>query len=181
MAPTRKYPKKHNHGQRGMPFENLINKTNTMYRNQDLALINKRPTPIKVIKTQGIQIQKAKWDQKSTVDYDGLYHGVPIAFEAKSVQGKSFPLNMLQRHQLNYLQETERHGGEAFLLIEFRDQRTVFFTPVNMITLYEKQKDEGGRKSIPYDDFLIYADEVTPGRKVPLDYLAVLDRKQGSA
>ncbi|PGM88175.1 hypothetical protein CN958_27060 [Bacillus cereus] len=37
-------------GNRGMAFEKLINLANEMYQREGLALINKRPTPVKVLK-----------------------------------------------------------------------------------------------------------------------------------
>ena len=36
-------------GNRGIAFEKLINLTNEMYQRGGVALINKRPTPVKVL------------------------------------------------------------------------------------------------------------------------------------
>lgn len=66
-------------GNRGMAFEKLINLTNEMYQRGGVALINKRPTPVKVIKSKASQVIKGFYEAKSTVDYDGVYKGRAIA------------------------------------------------------------------------------------------------------
>ena len=41
-----------NYANRGMQLENDINETNLYYKNFDIALIYKKPTPIKIIKME---------------------------------------------------------------------------------------------------------------------------------
>ncbi|PEF15671.1 recombinase RecU [Bacillus cereus] len=43
-------------GNRGMAFEKLINLANEMYQRGGVALINKRPTPVKMIKSKDNQV-----------------------------------------------------------------------------------------------------------------------------
>lgn len=76
-------------GKRGMAFEKLINLSNEMYQREGVALINKRPTPVK----------DGYYESKSTVDYDGVYRGRAIAFEAKST-------NEINRFDLKTLRST---------------------------------------------------------------------------
>ncbi len=40
-------------GNRGMAFEKLINLANEIYQRGGVALINKRPTPVKVLISKG--------------------------------------------------------------------------------------------------------------------------------
>ncbi|MEC3178729.1 Holliday junction resolvase RecU, partial [Bacillus cereus] len=61
-------------GNRGMHFEKLINLANEMYKRGGVALINKRPTPVKVIKSNGSQVTKGFYEAKSTVYYDAVYN-----------------------------------------------------------------------------------------------------------
>lgn len=164
------------YGNRGMAFEMLINMTNEQYKNQEVALINKRPTPVKVIKSRGTQITKAAFESKSTVDYDGVYRGLSITFEAKSVGEKRFDLKHLQTHQMQYLNTANMHGAIAFLLIEIRPMKKVFLVPYKMIAHYWKKAHTGGRKSIPLDELEVYGYEVKQGRRVLLDYLAIIDQ-----
>lgn len=43
-------------GNRGAAFENLINYTNESYENRELAVINKRSTPVKVTRSKGTKV-----------------------------------------------------------------------------------------------------------------------------
>lgn len=47
-------------GNRGMAFEMLINLANQMYQRVGVALIKKRPTPVKVLKSKGGRVC-TKW------------------------------------------------------------------------------------------------------------------------
>ncbi|SFM35307.1 Holliday junction resolvase RecU [Salibacterium qingdaonense] len=161
---------------RGMGFENLVNTTNLQYKNKGLALISKRPTPMKIIgSTKGGQ-NICVFDQKSTVDFDGVYRGLSIQFEAKSTGEKRFDLKMITDSQIDFLQQSERQGAVCFVLLEIRPLRTVYYVPNNMLQKYVREAQRGGRKSIPLDDLEIYADVVTQGQGIPLDYLAVVDK-----
>lgn len=60
-------------GNRGRVLEMLINLSNEMYQRGRVALINKRPTPVKVIKSKGSQVINGFYEAKSTVDYDSVY------------------------------------------------------------------------------------------------------------
>jgi recombination protein U len=62
-------------GNRGAAFENLINSTNESYENRELAVINKRSTPVKVTRSKGTKVLAGFFEAKSTVDYDGIYRG----------------------------------------------------------------------------------------------------------
>jgi recombination protein U len=168
---------------RGQSFENHLNYANTLYARRNIALINKRPTPIKVLKSKGVNILKAVWEAKSTVDYDGVYRGKAIYFEAKSAQGKSFALKNIHAHQLEYLQKAEEQGAICFLLIELRDYDQVFFVPYSIIKHYVYHAAHGGRKSIPKEDFDVYAYEVVSSDRSRIDYLHWVDKliEEGAA
>jgi len=61
VSPLINYPTKKNSlnrkvnnlANKGMALEDMINRANQYYKAQDIAFINKRPTPIKVMKTDG--------------------------------------------------------------------------------------------------------------------------------
>ena len=95
-----------NYGNRGMNLENLINETNEYYLENDIALIFKKPTPIGIAKVSynsfGKSIDKAYFKEQSTLDYNGLYKGKYIEFDAKETQNKtSFPIANVHNHQIN--------------------------------------------------------------------------------
>jgi len=163
-------------GKRGQSFEMSLNYTNQVYINKERALINKRATPVKVLKSKGTRVLNGFYEEKSTVDYDGTYRGKSIAFEAKSTTRKSLPLDMISGHQINHLNKSENHGAISFLIVEMRSLGDVFLIPNNMLQKYIKNAKNGGRKSIPIDEMEVYAQLVESKNGVPLDYLSVVDR-----
>lgn len=164
-------------GNRGMAFEMLINLANQMYQRGGVALINKRPTPVKVIKSRGSQVINGFYEAKSTVDYDGVYKGRAVAFEAKSTEKDTrFDLKNIAQHQLDYLEKAEKMGAICFFLIEFSKDRSVFAVPLSVIQSYVRMSHQPkGKKSIPRADFDIYGYLVEQTERAPIDYLQYVD------
>ncbi|QIW21210.1 Holliday junction resolvase RecU [Bacillus thuringiensis] len=167
------------YGNRGMAFELLLNNTCRMYKSANIAVFNKRPTPIKVIKTdKKSNITKSAWGSKSTVDYDGVYKGRAVYFEAKStMETTRFPLDNISRHQIDYLKDTQDQGAICFFLIEFRTDHVIYFVPVSLVAeYYEAMLYDAGRKSIPRDEFNKRAYIVEQTDRAPVDYLLHVDK-----
>ena len=61
----------HTRGLRGSTLEDMVNRTNERYLEQELALIQKIPTPITPVRMdkEHRQITLAYFEQRSTVDY----------------------------------------------------------------------------------------------------------------
>ncbi|MGW8956642.1 Holliday junction resolvase RecU [Paenibacillus sp. NPDC055715] len=165
------------YGNRGMGLENLIDFSNQRYERLNVALISKRPTPVKVTKTSGHRVKDGYFEKSSTVDYDGAYRGRAVAFEAKSIKTLSrFPLGMLERHQYDYLERHHRIGkGISFLLIEFTAFRETYLLPFQSLAFFWREYKGTGPKSISKDDLNIYGYLVPAGR-VPVDYLKAVDK-----
>ena len=110
---------------RGMDLENDINESNDYYREHDIALIYKRPTPINIVKvdySKGAKIIDAYFEKQSTTDYNGVYKGRYIDFEAKNTKSKtSFPLANITPHQVDHLKRVLQQGGIAFFIIAFEN------------------------------------------------------------
>ena len=139
---------------RGMSLEEDINLSNEYYRDMGIALINKRPTPINIVKvdySRGARITDAYFEKQSTTDYNGVYKGKYIDFEAKNTKSEtSFPLSNISEHQIVHLRNVIKHGGIAFFIICFQLKNEVYLLDASfVIEFYEK----GGRKSIPYNIF----------------------------
>lgn len=83
---------------RGMTLEDEINKSNQYYLREGIAVIHKKPTPIQIVsvdypKRSAARIKEAYFRRASTTDYNGVYHGKYIDFDAKETKNKtSFPL-----------------------------------------------------------------------------------------
>ncbi|MGQ7871482.1 Holliday junction resolvase RecU [Bacillus sp. 1A] len=164
-------------GNRGMAFEKLINLSNEMYQRGGVALINKRPTPVKVLKSAGGRVLNGFYEAKSTVDYDGVYKGRAVAFEAKSTQSLTrFDLSNIAQHQLDYLEKAEKMGAVCFFLIEFSKDQTVFLVPASVVQSYVRMSHQpNGKKSISRADFDVYRYLVEQSERAPVDYLQYID------
>lgn len=162
---------------RGMNFESDINISNEYYKDKNICLITKRPTPINVVKvdyTKGAKITHAYFEEQSTTDYNGVYKGRYIDFEAKNTKNKtSFPLNNITKHQIEHLKRVILHGGIAFFIIQFELLDKVFILDASfVIHFYEN----GDRKSIPYSCFLESGVEVERSYNPRLKYIDAIDK-----
>ena len=103
---------------RGMDLENLINKTNEYYLDINRALIYKKPTPIGIVEGNYKKITNAYFKCPSTLDYNGIYKGKYIEFEAKETKCKtSFPLQNIHEHQIIHIRKVLEHNGICFIII----------------------------------------------------------------
>ena len=163
-------------GNRGMDFESEITETNLYYREKGLALFDKRPTPINVVKvdyTHGPKITEAYFEAQSTTDYNGVYKGKYVDFEAKSIHGKtSFPLSNIPKQQIEHLKEVLRQGGIGFFLIRFASRNVVFFVPAAYVIDFYENKP---RSSIPLEDIKAHGASVKMAFRPRYDFLPLID------
>lgn len=162
---------------RGMSFESDINVSNEYYKDKNICLITKRPTPINVVKvdySKGAKITHAYFEEQSTTDYNGVYKGRYIDFEAKNTKNKtSFPLNNITKHQIEHLKRVIAHGGIAFFIIQFELLDKVFILDASyVIHFYE----HGERKSIPLSCFEESGIEVERSYNPRLKYIDAIDK-----
>lgn len=162
---------------RGMSFESDINISNEYYREKDICLITKRPTPINVVKvdySKGAKITHAYFEEQSTTDYNGVYKGRYIDFEAKNTKNKtSFPLNNITKHQIDHLKRVIKHGGIAFFIIQFETLDKVFIIDASyVIHFYENEE----RKSIPYACFIESGVEIERSYNPRLKYIDAINK-----
>ncbi|MBP5216550.1 MAG: Holliday junction resolvase RecU [Bacilli bacterium] len=163
-------------GNRGMSFESAINETNDYYKEKGFCLITKRPTPINVVKvdyTHGAKITQAFFEKQSTTDYNGVYKGHYIDFEAKSsIARASFPLNNIPPQQISHLEGVLQHGGIAFFLMELVALKEVYLLPAEYVIRFYK---EAKRKSIPFADIKENGALVKEGFRPRYDYLPLVE------
>lgn len=141
-------------GLRGSALEDLINRSNESYREKGLALIQKIPTPITPISIdkESRHITLAYFDQKSTVDYIGAVQGIPICFDAKECAVNTFPLQNIHPHQVAFMEEFERQGGIAFILLSYTHKNEIYYLPFVRLKEFWKRMEDGGRKSFTYEE-----------------------------
>ena len=142
------------HGLRGSGLEHLVNMTNEQYRDRNLALIQKVPTPITPVNIdkESRQITLAYFDQKSTVDYIGAVQGIPVCFDAKECAYDTFSLQNVHPHQIAFMRDFEKQGGIAFLLICFTKKDEIYYMPLKDLERFWERAQEGGRKSFRYEE-----------------------------
>ena len=141
-------------GLRGSLLEELINNCNDKYLENNLALIQKIPTPIKPINIdkETRHITLAYFDQKSTVDYIGVVQGIPVCFDAKECSTNTFPIQNIHEHQIEFMSNYEKQGGVAFIILYFSTYDEKYYIPFTDIMLFWNRSKEGGRKSFTYDE-----------------------------
>lgn len=177
-----KLDKNHNisYDNRGMNLEHDINLTNEYYVLNDIAFIYKKPTPIKITKVSypsrdKAVIKEAFFKEPSTTDYNGLYKGKYIDFEAKETNNlTSFPLNNIHKHQVNHIRNIVRHKGIAFLIIRFnRLNKTYLLKGEDFISFL----DENTRKSIPVNYLEEKAFLIKEAYIPRLNYLDIINKE----
>jgi len=141
-------------GLRGSTLEDLINQTNEIYRSNQLALIQKVPTPITPINIDKNtrHITLAYFDQKSTVDYIGAIQGIPVCFDAKECNEETFPLANIHDHQMEFMKDFEAQDGIAFFLIYFKKREQYYYMTYREARSFFDRRDQGGRKSFRIDE-----------------------------
>lgn len=164
------------YGNRGMDLEHCLNESNTFYEEENIALIYKKPTPIGIVDVhytnQGKVIDKAYFKSPSTLDYNGLYRGKYIEFEAKETKHhSSFPLSNIHPHQIEHVKKVIQHGGIVFLVVKIQSIVYLLDGQEFLNFIHSNQ-----RKSIPYSYFLEKGHKIVEKINPPLDYLSVVDQ-----
>ncbi len=166
---------------RGMNFEEEINQSNLYYLNRNLAVIHKKPTPLKIVKVDyprrsAAVITEAYFNQASTTDYNGVYDGYYLDFEAKETKNKtSFPLKNFHEHQINHMKQCIQQKGVCFVLVWFSTLNKCFLLGANhVITSWENQK-MNQRKSISFQTFETTGYEIKLAIAPRIPYLKAVD------
>ena len=164
-------------GLRGSALEDMVNRTNELYLEKGLALIQKIPTPITPIKIDkdSRHITLAYFEQKSTVDYIGAVQGIPICFDAKECSDDTFSLQNIHEHQVEFMRNFEKQHGIAFFLIYYTHRDEFYYLPLEMLLYFWERAKSGGRKSFRHDELNPeYVLKPHPGILVP--YLDMVNK-----
>lgn len=166
-----------NYDNRGMTLEADINITNQYYIEQNIAFIYKKPTPIQIVKVDysknSATIKEAYFKEPSTTDYNGLYKGKYIDFEAKETECKtSFPLSNIHKHQIKHINNIISNDGIGFIIIRFNKLNKTFLLLGEDLINFTKNNT---RKSIPIDYFEKNAYLIEEKYIPRVDYLKIVD------
>ena len=165
---------------RGMGLEDDINSTNEYYLENDIAVIHKKPTPITINKVDyhsrsDAVITEAHFKVPSTTDYNGIYKGLYIDFEAKETKSKtSFPLSNIHKHQIDHLDKITKMGGIGFIIVRFTTNLETYYLSYNRLKEFLESSD---RKSIPLEYFKTYGYLIKPKLRPLVDYLEIVRKE----
>lgn len=164
-------------GLRGSILEEMINYTNEKYREKNLALVQKIPTPIKPVRIdqESRHITLAYFEQKSTVDYIGAVQGIPVCFDAKECAKDTFVLSNIHEHQVRFMEEFENQDGISFFLIYFSHRDESYYLRFAELKKYWERKAQGGSKNFKYEE--LDSEFFIPSKSgVQIHYLETLSR-----
>lgn len=141
-------------GLRGSTLEEFINHTCELYREKNLALIQKVPTPITPVKIdqKSRHITLAYFEKKSTVDYIGAVQGIPVCFDAKECSVDTFPLQNIHEHQVAFMRDFERQQGVAFLILYFSQRDEIYYLTFRQMYHFWQRGVQGGPKHFKYQE-----------------------------
>ena len=141
-------------GLRGSTLEDLINRTNELYKEHGLCLVQKIPTPITPIKMNQdhTQITLAYFDQKRTVEYIGAVQGIPVCFDAKECAVNTFSLANIHEHQICFMEDFEKQGGISFIIIYYSHIDRFCYVRFAKLKEFWDRMNSGGRKSFRMEE-----------------------------
>jgi recombination protein U len=123
---------------------------------------------------------EAYYRKPSTTDYNGLYRGRYIDFEAKETKVNYFPFKNISAHQIDHLERVKKHGGIAFLIIAFTTSNEAYLIDASYVCdLYR----HSSHRQITYEQVKEHGYPISQGYQPRLDYLKILDEyyfKEGS-
>lgn len=166
-----------NYGNRGMNLENDLELSNNYYLINDIAVIYKKPTPITIAKVdypsrKEAIIKEGYFKTPSTTDYNGIYKGKYIDFEAKETKSKtSFPLKNIHTHQIKHLEKIYNHGGIGFLIVRFSLINKTYLLKIESLLDFLKTE----KKSIPLTYFKKNGFEIKEKFNPRVDYIKIVD------
>lgn len=170
------YFKNNIYANRGMTLESDINNSNEYYNQNNIALIYKKPTPIKVVQVEypKNKIKEAYFNEPSTLDYNGVYLGKYLEFDAKETQSKtSFPLSNIHKHQMEHIKKVIENKGIAYLIVRFTTLNKNYLLLGPDLINFTKNFD---RKSIPLHYFEEYGYLIELKYTPRLDYIKIIDK-----
>ncbi|MGE6415028.1 Holliday junction resolvase RecU [Planococcus kocurii] len=179
---TPKKKKDFSFSNRGKTLEDELNETNDYYLQLGLAVIHKKPVPLQIVKVEypsrsAAVIREAYFQAPSTTDYNGVWNGRYIDFEAKETENKtSFPLKNIHDHQIHHMSQVVKQDGTAFMIIRFSSWQRYFIMPFKELDFFWNRMITGGRKSVTLQEIEETSFEIIPGAFPRINYLPLLKK-----
>ncbi|MDH9160061.1 MULTISPECIES: Holliday junction resolvase RecU [Staphylococcus] len=175
-------PSKIDYGGRGMSLESDIELSNSYYLNHGVAVIHKKPTPVQIVNVRypmrsKAVINEAYFRTPSTTDYNGIYNGHYLDFEAKETKNKtSFPLNNMHEHQVLHMEACYQQSGIVFLLIGFKSLNEVYLLPYSKFKYFWDRHKKEIKKSITVEEIRKNGYYIPYQYQPRLNYIIAVDK-----
>jgi recombination protein U len=173
--------KKISYSNRGMTLEEDLNETNTYYLERQIAVIHKKPTPVQIVDVHypsrsAAVIKEAYFKQASTTDYNGIYKGRYIDFEAKETKNStSFPLQNFHQHQIDHMKQVLKQQGICFVILRFSINEEVYLLEASHLLSFWDRQLSGGRKSITKQEVHENGHRISLGYQPRIPYISIID------
>ena len=170
-----------NYSNRGLTLEDDLYVSIKYYLEENIPVIHKKPTPIQIVdvhypKRSAAVIKEAYFKQASTTDYNGVYKGKYVDFEAKETKNStSFPLQNFHEHQITHMENVLKQQGFAFIIIRFSSLEEIYVMEAHQLIRFWNRMLSGGRKSITKKEVELTSYKVPIGYQPRIDYLKVID------
>ena len=109
------------------------------------------------------------------MDYIGAVQGIPVCFDAKECAVKTFPLQNVHEHQIQFMKEFEEQGGIAFIILHFTALDEMYYMPFRDLEKFWKRMETGGRKSFTYDE-IDKTYQIRASRDILVHYLETIQK-----
>lgn len=174
----------------GKLLEQMLGMTNQTYRIKKIALITKQHPEVKTIRDHKGVIRETIYSERSGLDYAGTVQGGHhVTFEAKQVKdGRRFPLDMIEPHQIETMRDSSSLGAHAFLVVFFVSLDAAFlFTSEYIVGRYDeyaakkrkaaaaKTRLKPGEASLSFDEVREHGQPIIEGRGVFLDWIGAYE------
>ena len=111
------------HANRGKNFERAIKKLFESYSSRGIHCQQNHPE----------QLHDGTLVHRHGFDFQILYNGRFIAFDAKECQRRTWPIDKAKMHQLKALLDVENNGGEAFFFVHFTTLGKIVKFPASFV------------------------------------------------
>lgn len=133
----------------GKNFENHIETICEIYKMNKIAIIEKTPEPLKVLKHMENGHFDAIFTTSAQPDFKGtIYGGKTIVFDAKFTEADRVRYQILSDYQREILEKYKEFGAMAFILVGFMNGSIYKID----IEVWNKMKEIFGRKYIMQEE-----------------------------
>ena len=144
----------------GAQFEKLIEQACSVYARKNIAMIEKTPEPLRMVRAGRGNEVVAIFEKKAQPDFQGtLQGGMSVVFEAKHTSSTNIQFDRITPVQSLYLAKHAKLGAEVYVIISFKFER-FFFVPYNK---WAKLQETLNKKSVNVNDLAEYEIDRTKG------------------